>query len=627
MRAAPRLSIVPDDGLDADATMLANVVVATLERPMEDLWELIITAPGVDGWLGSAGAPAPGIVFASAIAPQFAGTVRSIRADDSSKSMFLDISNRTVRVSLLKASPDTTTVVVEDPNIGFEPATREAWNRVVGEITDCHLATASYRPRQAVVVIHGIGEQRPGKTIEGFIDAILANENASENASDGGSHTANHAAANVTSHPFRDAHGSDTRRYRAAEQLIDGQRRPETDFFEYYWAHHVGGTGLTQVLAWIAGLLLRNPFRMQRSTRSIWLSGWLGLILLLSSIPAYLWIPAVGGTLVILSIGGIILLGLAVGWFLRHFVGDAARYLGSAPPNVSLRQTIRTEGVGLLRRLHMSHDYDRIIVVGHSLGTVVGYDMVRHYWAEVNDTHRSPATPASTALDDYLTAASPLGLEALGLGASDPGSANPDQLRADYQDAQRRLWTEQRQNGNDWLITDFVTLGSPLAHAQLLLSEGDTDFQKRKARLELPTCPPSPGVRTDAQGERTRAIYEDGNYRVSGATASIKLLNKGAPFAPTRWSNLYYKGRFSGDPVGGPLADAFGSGIVDIAVNPGKNPMFWWLLGHPKYARGPALEELLGSLDLFDYDSQAELAAEMPVGYRLRSRQGVKPAS
>src|SRR5439155_3474313 len=43
--------------------------------------------------------------------------------------------------------------------------------------------------------------------------------------------------------------------------------------------------------------------------------------------------------------------------------GDAARYLSPLPQNIKLRQTIRSEGLKLLRTLHDSRDYDRIIVV------------------------------------------------------------------------------------------------------------------------------------------------------------------------------------------------------------------------------------------------------------------------
>ena len=47
-----------------------------------------------------------------------------------------------------------------------------------------------------------------------------------------------------------------------------------------------------------------------------------------------------------------------------------------------------------------------------------------------------------------------------------------------------------------WLVTDFVTLGSPLAHAYYLMCNGKTeyelkqDFNRRVREFEFPKCPP-----------------------------------------------------------------------------------------------------------------------------------------
>ena len=46
------------------------------------------------------------------------------------------------------------------------------------------------------------------------------------------------------------------------------------------------------------------------------------------------------------------------------------------------------------------------------------------------------------------------------------------------------------------------------------------------------------------------------------------VLADAAPFAVTRWTNLYFPCRaiFRGDVVGGPLAPLFGAGVKDVAV-------------------------------------------------------------
>ena len=66
-------------------------------------------------------------------------------------------------------------------------------------------------------------------------------------------------------------------------------------------------------------------------------------------------------------------------------------------------------------------------------------------------------------------------------------------LRA-YRDAQRtyfELLSAARDDGKAiWLVSDFVTLGSPLSAADVLVAKDDDDFRLRKAYRELPTSPP-----------------------------------------------------------------------------------------------------------------------------------------
>jgi hypothetical protein len=59
------------------------------------------------------------------------------------------------------------------------------------------------------------------------------------------------------------------------------------------------------------------------------------------------------------------------------------RYFRASPANVAVRRTIRMEAVNTLHNLHRSGNYDRIIVVAHSLGTVIAYDMLRAYFSRI----------------------------------------------------------------------------------------------------------------------------------------------------------------------------------------------------------------------------------------------------
>src|SRR5262249_2795538 len=104
-------------------------------------------------------------------------------------------------------------------------------------------------------------------------------------------------------------------------------------------------------------------------------------------------------------------------WLVRPvflgWVGDAARYFSTTPDTPVERQQIRGQGIELLDRLHSQLDtlgnieYNRIIVVGHSLGSVIAYDLLANYWARVNEriliTASSPGLAAiETCCDEYV---------------------------------------------------------------------------------------------------------------------------------------------------------------------------------------------------------------------------------
>ena len=80
-------------------------------------------------------------------------------------------------------------------------------------------------------------------------------------------------------------------------------------------------------------------------------------------------------------VGSIVLLPIA-GFVVKRVLGDAARYLHVAPHNIQCRNEIRQAGVELLNELHNpDRNYSRILIVGHSLGSVIGYDILTHSWA------------------------------------------------------------------------------------------------------------------------------------------------------------------------------------------------------------------------------------------------------
>jgi len=119
-----------------------------------------------------------------------------------------------------------------------------------------------------------------------------------------------------------------------------------------------------------------------------------------------------------------------------------------------------------------------------------------------------------------------------------------------------KLWNDRKLDAR-WLVTDLVTLGSPLTYGPLFLADGLADFKSKRRLRELPICPPDRSrhlnkghftVKLSAELERIRDKYD--------------ILPQGAHFAVTRWTNFYY----DNDWIGGPLAKVFGTGIEDVQL-------------------------------------------------------------
>lgn len=391
--------------------------------------------------------------------------------------------------------------------------------------------------RQAVVVIHGIGEQRPMATLRGFVDAVLADSKRNPR---------------YRSKPDVMSDLLETRCLQAPRT----RERPLTDFYEFYWAHHMRDAKYSQVVGWLLRLVRRPPAAIPPGLKAAY---WLSRGLILSGLLCLLW--ALG--IEIRGAGTPGSLGLSERWpilaglgafvlqwvgstFILGYVADAARYLHPDPGNIEARNKIRSEGIKLLKTLHASGKYRRIVIVGHSLGSVIGYDLIRTLWTEL----RKPVHPyrcKQALLKEFGKKAQPL---------TTGESRNPEL----FQQSQHNVWQEFRAIGIPWLITDFITLGSPLAHAQLLMADDVADFARKKLEYEFPTCPPHPG----------EDLAYNQTYRVGNSLCSVSVPHHGAPFACVRWSNLYfpYSRLIFGDLVGGPLAPAFGQGVRDIPVRP-----------------------------------------------------------
>jgi hypothetical protein len=245
--------------------------------------------------------------------------------------------------------------------------------------------------------------------------------------------------------------------------------------------------------------------------------------------------------------------------FLQPFLGDAARYFRASPGNVLVRREIRKLAVDTLDTLHKWGNYDRIVVVAHSLGTVVAYDMLRTYFSRLSNSLPDCALlqPEFSLVDKH-----------------DPKSLSREiKNQADFRSAGREIIRKianltvnspipADQKLPTWLVTDFITLGSPLTHAQYLMCDGKTEqelnenFDRRVSQREFPVCPP------EKDGT-------DGRLSFPNAHTHRTEFHHAALFGMTRWTNLFFpmNQMFWGDAIGGPLKDIFGSYIKDIPVS------------------------------------------------------------
>jgi hypothetical protein len=456
-------------------------------------------------------------------------------------------------------------------------------------------------PKQAVVVIHGMGEQMPMDTIKGFVRAVWETDTVI---------TANGLPnpAEVWSKPDVRTGSLELRRI-TTRQSISTKTFPagvRSDFYELYWADLSVGSTWSQVQDWIAGLLLRNPFtRVPRNVLPAWIILWIvALSVIVLAIATALPITA--------SIGGFrpwdhvplkwladfqawelalatAALGALTHWFVVPYFGRVVRYTRAKPDNIAARKQVRERGLELLAELHKG-EYERIIIVGHSLGSIVAYDLVSYFWASRLESHTvQQGTPEFSALQALEKVNSELADQS-------PGAAS-QALHEKFLDAQREFCRllRLRQKPADgkpdprWLITDLVTLGSPLTHAQFLLAKSAKDLDARKHEREFPTSPPvrellDPPLVAKAQAagfsinpERPRLICFP-----FGANDKWQL-HHAAPYAAVRWTNIFDPARFifCGDIISGAVAPMFGPGVIDIDLRKLRGQS--WTFTHTRY--------------------------------------------
>ncbi|RYE08999.1 MAG: hypothetical protein EOP22_11090 [Hyphomicrobiales bacterium] len=495
-------------------------------------------------------------------------------------------------------------------------------------------AQRQIRPsRQAIVIVHGQGQQRPMGTMRDFVRTLW-----------------------ITDHRLKPPVAPDKERdiwvvpdgksglldlERITTEAADGRK---TDFFELYYADLLDDTPFRKLWRWMQRLLWISPNDVTPAMRWPWSLFWMlniivatiaiafglylpmlageNLIAPLMRPEAMLWlvaafvlvvlrllpkfIPPVPGLrwlvnlleklpnmLVLLAVGialtvvfwtiPSVWLGAALG--LLYYVGtttflplfgDAASYLSAQSETVAPRQAVRERGLALLMALHDDPAYDRVVLVAHSLGTVLAYDLLTFMWHAVGPTKENPpdaaAADAIDAVDRHAAAIPP----------HTPWPLRHLRRYRKLQWAAFDILRRQPTRAADgsprragWKISDFVSLGSPLASAQFLVTDGSSEFAMLKEQRVMPTSPP---VR-----------YDSANYASTYPEAGGAVAHHAAVFSVVRWTNIY--DRFNpvlvliGDVISGVVGgeDRFGAAIYDRRVRIDRGGLFGRFVTHNDY--------------------------------------------
>jgi hypothetical protein len=407
--------------------------------------------------------------------------------------------------------------------------------------------------KQAVVLIHGIGEQRPMATLWKLVDLVWTHCPAPPGA----------PQRRVYSEPDEASGVFELRRLSTSENA-DGRR---TDFFEYYWAHLMNENELGDVLGWLGRLAVRRkdqvPPHLHKAWRMLRVGVGVLLGLLLVAATSVVASGATGNQQALVALLALAALGagaiaLIDNLFVSPVLGDAARYLSAQPKNIRARQEIREKGLKLLEALDRSGKYDRIILVGHSLGGLIAYELICHLWGQRNRAMAEPG-PIQDAIAAVEAAA-----EAL-LAAPEDEAAFAAWRAAQARFAEALRAPAGGSGPAHWLVSDLVTLGAPLAHADTLLAESLSGFAALRERREVQISPP---LFETFQTGRRRFSYCRALGLADDPDALPRAPHNSAAFAAVRWTNIFFpmQGLLRGDLVGGPVRGLFGPGVQDVAA-------------------------------------------------------------
>jgi hypothetical protein len=402
--------------------------------------------------------------------------------------------------------------------------------------TPSTVASPPKDPKTCVILVHGMGEQKPMMTLWDFVKTVWTRDPHLEQIN----------KTDVFSKPDGLTGNFELRRVTTLAAPTGQDQTRRMDFYEFYWAHLMQGNKLGHLLFWLKPLFLRWPRAVPPRLHSLWVFGSVVITLLILLFALAFLHPAVAVIAAVVS--------TLLGWFVVPTAGDAARYLEPSPTNVETRQKIREAGVELLTKLSETGKYDRIVMVGHSLGSVIAYDVLTHAWARIQRAQFESAHAANGDAMPALNALEKAARELTDAPTRDPDDTAYNPLYENYREAQKAYWRVLATADKPvWLVSDLITLGSPLSKADVLLTRKPEEFIEQKRRRDLPTSPP---VFEEWKGERTFS------YPLGEPT---RVPHHAAVFGATIWTNIYFEHKIVlGDPISGPVAPWFGPGVKDI---------------------------------------------------------------
>lgn len=405
-----------------------------------------------------------------------------------------------------------------------------------------------------------MGEQRPMSTIRGFVHAVWS---VDFGLTPPWKRNRTSEAENPADPPETNKSWiiPDTRRTTSHELRrittpydIHGRR---TDFYELYWADITQGNTRERLMSWVMELLWRKRSDIPANAFGLYVATWIIFLIVILSAGALAllaWFKTIGPVLVV----AITIVASIIFWVIDKFAlpyfGDVASYVRAAASTVEKRALVRQRGLSLLKPLMEDAEYDRVVLVSHSLGSIIAYDLLQILWAEYGPHNlRWPeekvAIRAMHAIGKYVAPANP----------AEAGPALDEQERSTFRALQWQLYTLLRQpvrpGAKCWKISDFVTLGSPLTHAEFLMTHNRAEFRRGIEERLFSTCPPI----SDKPSKRT-IIYLDGKRGRHAHHAAV--------FAATRWTNIFDTGNLwsTGDPISGSMEEIFGQGVENRQV-------------------------------------------------------------